>query len=928
MNLNLLDYLLIGISASLLLVIIIFRIIWKLRKKPLTRERFAFFGVTILSSLFIFIVPYLLGDNVLLEIANAFTKFFFHISIDISKPSFSDKILFLLTITFFGWIILRIFNNWNGVKSLRQFELEIRNERTTIISEVIAFFKENEKLLEYKPTKDETINFRLQETTIDKIAWHVQVHDLLTLSSKQYKINIDKDWFQKESCYLSTYGNYPIAILCSLKDVSESKIKGFIGFVQSNLPKRQNVKIKFLVAIKSGSFSNYSKIINEVEVNYTNENQLLDELVDFSDYYNFLINQFEKKEIIEGYPVKLSDVYTEPSCRIKSRNKINSLEIEIDNIESYIFEWLNESKNKKHLAILGEYGQGKSVLSQRIAYLIAKNQVTNRTPIIVELRGRFPKQYNNTLALLSDWSANFSINPKALLKLHLAGKLLIIFEGFDEMELVGDYEIRLEHFKRLWGFSTPNSKLIITGRPNFFLNDRELTTLLRTQSEFLNLPYCEEIYINRFNLSQIENALRNCDPDTKNDIMSILEDQGKNNSFYDLLSRPSSLFITSIMWKERNISNYKSKINSAFVIEEFLNHSYSRQATKNVKSPLSIYERAYFMQGIALGAVMKNSYSNQISQNDLKEIVLKLYNNFPEEITKQHIGDDNYSKKVQQRFDKRYNEESVLTDIRSCGILVRDLSTFDSFKFSHKSFLELLVSNYFVSVILYKDNRESLLNKVIINSISNALEIRINTISRSSDVLRFIAELFASRIQFPIDTKERDKLRIVFNKLCHFKYIGMETTFKLIQYTGYDIGKGVFVISVGVILTLSLVASFFRSVFFNARASTLELILNIVILIPTLILPWYFIHQFIKGGNLNYVIEKLLMNITLSERKFSGRNSEEYLPIINDKGNLLLFYLVCKELEIDQNLIGRIPQKVHSELRRQTRNVYYNLNHR
>ncbi|MBK7222591.1 MAG: hypothetical protein IPH94_15125 [Saprospiraceae bacterium] len=60
--------------------------------------------------------------------------------------------------------------------------------------------------------------------------------------------------------------------------------------------------------------------------------------------------------------------------------------------------------------------------------------------------------------ILSTWAANYRLDTASLLKLHKAGKLLIIFEGFDEMDMIGDREMRLNHFQRLWEFAISKSK--------------------------------------------------------------------------------------------------------------------------------------------------------------------------------------------------------------------------------------------------------------------------------------------------------------------------------------------------------------------------------------------------------------------------------------------------------------------------------------
>lgn len=917
MDLSFFEYLLIGTSITLLCICIIVYIIWKYRRKPFTRERFAFLGFTLLISFSIFIVPYMFGSNLFFEFLNLIVKLVSDSSIDNHEPGTSDKILAFLLLIFLGFIYLRIFKNWNGQKSIHQAELNKSRKTTTIFKDIKIYFNNDEKLKLYIPELHDKSEYIINEPQIESIAWYQQVQELLTLSSSQYKLNLNQDWYQKEKCFISCYGkeNQPLAVFCAIDMPSNKKIIDFISFSLRQFSNKNKIPdAKFIVAIKNLDSEYSEKEIKTYKVKIINEAYLLNELIDFSSYKRHLAEQFEDKEIINGYNLTLKDVYTQPTCEIKDEEKYK----DIDNIEKYIVDWINETKDKKHLAILGEYGQGKSVLSQRISYLITQNNdLTDRIPIIIELRGRYPKQYTNSLALLSDWCSNFSINPKALLKLHLAGKLLIIFEGFDEMELIGDYEIRVDHFRKLWEFSTPKSKIIITGRPNFFLNNNELQTLLKTSKEYLGLSYCEELYLKRFTKGQISDALRNSIESTKKDILEILNTQDENDSFFDLMSRPSSLFLASIVWNDREISKYKENINSALVIEEFLNHSYSRQENKNSKAALSIHERAYFMKGIAVGMAKKDRYTNQISQNNLKEIILKLYNNFPEKITEKGINNKQYTKSLSKRFDKRYNLETVLLDIRSCGILVRDLSTFDSFKFAHKSFLELLVSD-FITKALIKSNKEiDSISEIINNSINDILNCDPNLLTKTPDVLKFISENSVRLLQLNDQTQNENKIEVVFKSIYSYKFLDFKKTFKLISYSNFfSIKLGLIFISLKIVFFCYFSYLLYMNIipFFQEELNTYK-IKNAMYIVISL----FFIMISLKKRSSR--LETLIVSISDTENIKNYFLIDHNSPLDRldvrtkyDTCNLILFFMICKDLRLLDTLKTMIPKRTFLQL--------------
>lgn len=912
MNFSLLEQVLLFFTILLLFLLFAQGVYWRFKKSTYTRERFAFFGTTAIITTITILLPIAFGNNTWLIILNFVTENFFDYKLDTQEPDYSDRILVVLIIGLVISHIQKTFKNWTGKKSLRQVELEKRKEKTTLLRELQAFLQKDKKLKVFNPVLDEIVDFNLSEARYEKLPWEEQIAELLSIYSTQYNIDLSQDWFRKEKTFISKYGkNESLGVLCIDKIPSDARIKDFISFVfrQSN---NLSSNHKFIIASKFEKFAPFTKQINGHLIEFENEISLLNNLADFSSYFRYVIHKFEKKEIITGIPYTIQETYTNPYCVIEKDKTLGNKHIEIKNIEKYISDWLSEEQSKKHIALLGEYGQGKSVLSLRLAYLIAKKEIiTDRIPIIIELRGKYPKQYQNILSLFSDWASNFGINPKALLKLHYAGRLLIIFEGFDEMELIGDYEIRLDHFRRLWEFSTPNSKLIITGRPNFFLNRNELKTLLRTEDSMTNLPFCEELYLKKFDLPQIQNTLRNIDGETKKDILSILKmPQNVNSSFFDLMSRPSSLFLTSVVWKKRNLSKFKNNINSAIVIEEFLKDSYSRQENKKLKTPLSIHERAYFMQGIAVGMVQKNGYTNQISQNDLKDLIVKLYEEFPEELTKRQVisNSSSYKKPLQKRFDSRYNKESVLLDVRSCGVLVRDLATFDSFMFSHKSFLELLISNFFISHIIdYEGKDEENVEEIIRNSIASTFQINKNTIRKSPDVIKFISQLAAKKISIPENCSPKEQLRFLFKKLYPYKRVGLNMGLQLSSFKLIDLIR----LSILLYPLFYLITNFIEDIN-KIVTDGLHLDANLVkfiTLFSFIIMTTVLLFTMFKGSRRREKI-KLAKEVLLTNKNYYNLPNNNLV----DNNNLTLWFILAKEFNLSEYLPKIMSKKMYKDL--------------
>jgi hypothetical protein len=242
------------------------------------------------------------------------------------------------------------------------------------------------------------------------------------------------------------------------------------------------------------------------DIYFKTQDGFLDNLVNFTDYKN----EIRKRVIVSTLPeseLTLNQVYTPSEFLQEDLSK----EVKSSNyVENYLKEWLQES-SRKQIALLGGYGQGKSSTALMLSYqLLFENlQISTRIPILIELRGMSPRNLT-PLALLGAWASRYRIEPQALMRLLIAGRLLLIFEGFDEMALIGNMEARRKHFETLWKFCYPQNKILITGRPNFFLDDQEMKkalgidkpkkvivrpdyldkaiTLIKTQTDLVNNP--------------------------------------------------------------------------------------------------------------------------------------------------------------------------------------------------------------------------------------------------------------------------------------------------------------------------------------------------------------------------------------------------------------------------------------------------------
>lgn len=717
-----------------------------IKRVKYTRERFAFYASSFVFSYSMTVYTHVFYNKSLLHLLVEVFNLLPVEDLEYQATSWSDKIwsiLFLIIITTF---VYAIFRNWAGAESKKDHDLKERKREMGFLSAALNGIPVR-KIDIYKGdvVKDSERGDRsyIDLSHLDKkLDWHSEVRDLLIMSSHHYKI-LDKDWHASSRVYIGRYFNELIGVFCCLSEPDDKGLEEAIAYCD----RYSNTRIsRLLVAVKNSEGSSDKRDFFDDRVELFDKESLLDGLVDFSEYFDYIKSQFCTKDIVEGEGDKLVDIYVESSGDLIDLAK-SSRSIPIDNVERYLLSWANEKDSSKQMSLLGEYGQGKSVLCLKLAYQMI-TEGYSRVPVIIELRGKSPRN-ESVVNIIASWAALFHINPMAVFKLLQEGRLLIILEGFDEIDMIGDSNRRLEHFKRLWEFARyEKSKVIITGRPNLFLDNNEAIEYLRIDDSTCNLYYSEPINLKPFDIDRIKRGLRNADSSVRREIMLLLS-EGGNDSFIDLISRPSTLYQASVIWDRLD----KNNVNSATVINEFINHAYRRQEEKlrNIgptgiePTVLTADEREYFMLGVAVGMVQKNDYSNQISKSDLEVIVARLFYEVPDEISKGHVSGKNLATRLK---DQEKAVEIVFNDVRTSGILVRDLTQNDSFKFAHKSFLEFLLAKYYFELVANGEKR------CYSDSVYRALSFEtVYDIGFSEEVVSHISLLMKGSIKTDVPSK-------------------------------------------------------------------------------------------------------------------------------------------------------------------------------
>jgi hypothetical protein len=411
----------------------------------------------------------------------------------------------------------------------------------------------------------------------------------------------------------------------------------------------------------------------------------------------------------------------------------------------------------------GNNGQGKSTGALMFTYHRIMRGGDGRIPILIELRGKSPATLQPE-ELLSAWAHAYSINPKAVMCLHEAGRLLLIFDGFDEMAEAATVEARINHFAALWRFDHPLAKLIFTGRPNFFLKGEQRRALKVERSVAVG-SYCDALRLDFFDEARMRECLRSFDAEVCDEVLALAR---SDERFRDVASRPSLLYQVAVLWRTAEFQAGKDMMTSAAVLGLFIRHLYRRQTEKARNSPTTFMvlnedERAYFMDGVAAYMAAKN-LPNQITSEAFAAVVNRLYQAYPDAAagSDERVWTESFKLRL---ADHPSLAEEVITDVRTYGLLADDPSRPGALRFPHKSLLEVLQAQCAARSFLRRPDP-------LMRAIIEATEFR------GADALKYQAILLlcADIVSYDVPDSYR-RLSSSFdiaNKVCNKEFVGLQ----------------------------------------------------------------------------------------------------------------------------------------------------------
>jgi hypothetical protein len=405
-------------------------------------------------------------------------------------------------------------------------------------------------------------------------------------------------------------------------------------------------------------------------VHCTTHKDLMKRVIDFNHYLVQLIDEFERPSAIRTDDPPLAQYYVELEAKTldDQESKWSGSATE------YITHWLSGSDSQRQLAILGEYGSGKTTLCRKLARDLAKTclqgspKVKQRIPIIIPLR-EFPKgQVDLDVFIAGHLAGRCKVsNPNidAFKAMNDSGMLLLIFDGLDEMAVSVDEDVLMSNLGQIEQFAlAPKSRVILTSRPEYFITAREENEAFQPQDSLMRRISYLRLSLLPFNEDQIISYLQDRitpNHETPRGWKFYYETIKRIHDLIDLSQRP--VLLEMIIKTLPKLISQKANIDRPTLYKTYLEGEIQRQSIEKRRGLLiKRHDRFRMMQVLALYLYIQNAPGLSA---DLVQILVY----------------DEFTPKQREEL------EAHTRDFLTCSFLIRRSDTYD---FSHRSFIEYL----------------------------------------------------------------------------------------------------------------------------------------------------------------------------------------------------------------------------------------------
>jgi WD40 repeat protein/nucleoside phosphorylase len=213
-------------------------------------------------------------------------------------------------------------------------------------------------------------------------------------------------------------------------------------------------------------------------------------LFDFSEYLKWQTARLEHDPI---YPPPL---YIEQRGQVLTGGQESLQEDVLKTMRELL-----ESQYSRFALVLGDSGVGKTFLLHELARRMAQEQSV-LVPVLIEMRSL--QKHLSLKALIAQHFAAANqgrLEPDKFLYMLRAGRIVLLFDGFDELALRVTYDQAIDHFSTLIEAVQGEAKVVVTSRTQHFLTDDQVRRELGDRAAAL--PGYRLIRLERFRDTQV-----------------------------------------------------------------------------------------------------------------------------------------------------------------------------------------------------------------------------------------------------------------------------------------------------------------------------------------------------------------------------------------------------------------------------------------
>ena len=340
-----------NIISAVALVLSIGAIIWLVRalkhRDVMTREAFAFRGMAAYLAFCVSVAGSVTGEESTLH---WIVRTLRGLPKEPSSPKPLENLILLVLATVPAFLIYSFYKNWAGAISVDEHRRNENNLKTGMVrdaaDEVGRLLHGGRREIQRKAAGRPA--FAPPDIPVDTLTWRLQALDLITLRHPAYSFDVDRDWHPEGQCWI---GELPqqtqaVAILCSHDEPTGKELEAFVAYVQRAVGKDVKPPDLALWALIQEGTVNGSAVVAGFTISKQSEETLLDGLVDFTYYFNYLRGRVEQQKLADSSKT-LADVYSPSRC-ITDRDQQSHA-----NVEEYLQGWAEEP-GQRQLALLGE----------------------------------------------------------------------------------------------------------------------------------------------------------------------------------------------------------------------------------------------------------------------------------------------------------------------------------------------------------------------------------------------------------------------------------------------------------------------------------------------------------------------------------------------------------------------------------------------